>query len=153
MSFGTMVSELNPLAERGLRVKVQLSDLIPSAVKGPFGNADLLRDRFDRDIHKTHVVNACEGQVVLTAAVIYPFLQRPDPFLSAGRSSAERTEGTSAGGCSSAFSIRPSGTEMLITGDPLSQERSRKMPAACRQYCSLKSSSLLKGWSGDKYHL
>lgn len=55
---------INPLAERGLRVKVQLSDLIPSAVKGPFGNADLLRDRFDRDIHKTHVVNACEGQVV-----------------------------------------------------------------------------------------
>lgn len=59
--FGTLVSLNDPLAERRIRIEIQLLNLFPSAVKSPFGNPDLIRNHFDRDIHKSHMMNASES--------------------------------------------------------------------------------------------
>ena len=54
-----------PPAERSVFIDIHLLCLLPSAVKGPFGNTDFFRDFFNRVVHKTHVAYMPEGEVIL----------------------------------------------------------------------------------------
>ena len=73
--FGTSTLRTYPLAERGVRIKAKLFSLCPSPIKSSFGNADLFRDRFDRDAHKTLMLHTAESDI------IFRYDGRTSPFV------------------------------------------------------------------------